>query len=177
MICCAMLAGLIGLALAVLAPWRRKKPNPLAWRPGSEAEVAGRFSLAARLRSFRYAFAGLRFLVRNEHNARVHLVIAAAAVAAGLWLRIGLDDWRWIVAAIALVLAAEAMNTAIEQLCDVVSSEFHPGIGRAKDLASCAVLFASLGAAAIGAATFLPYLAEGTSWAEFFPGLVCGAGR
>lgn len=175
MVCCALLAGLIGLVLTMLAPWRLWRPSPFAWRPGVEAAAGKRFSLAARLRSFRYAFAGFAFLVRNEHNARIHLGIAAAVVLAGLWFRIGLDDWRWILAAIALVLAAEAINTAIEQLCDVVSTEHVPGIGHAKDVASCAVLFASMGAVAIGAATFYPYLTDGAGWAGPFAGVFCGA--
>ncbi len=80
-------------------------------------------------------------------------------------------------AAIALVLAAEAMNTAVEQVCDAISTDYNPRLGRAKDLASCTVLLASLGATAIGAATFLPYLSIGSSWEAYGPGVLCGIAR
>ncbi len=92
MICCTLLAGLFALALAMLEPWRRKTQSPLAWRPGSEPTAARRFSLTARLRSFAYAFSGFGYLIRNEHNARIHLAIAAVVVLAGLWFRISLAD-------------------------------------------------------------------------------------
>src|SRR4051812_19234535 len=112
MICCALLAGMLGIALRLLAPWQLVRPSPLAWRPALTPTVAPRFSLSARLSAFGFAFAGIGFLVRNEHNARIHLAAAAIAVSAGLWWRITLADWRWIILAILLVLAAEAMNTA-----------------------------------------------------------------
>ena len=119
-----------------------------------------RFSGRARLSSFAHAIDGLRLLLRQEHNARVHLaatllVIAAAATASLSW-----SDWRWLVAAIALVWMAEAFNTAIEQLCNRVSPGFDPTIKRVKDLAAGAVLIASTAAALIGLLTFLPHLPE-----------------
>ncbi|WP_313537709.1 diacylglycerol kinase family protein [Sphingomonas sp.] len=116
------------------------------------------FSISARLKSFRYAIRGLRMLVREEHNARVHLAASLGVLAAGALLRLSWDEWRWIVLAIALVWLAEAFNTAIEDLCDRFCPDFDPAIGRIKDLAAGGVLVASLAAAAIGLLTLGPPL-------------------
>jgi len=118
---------------------------------------APRFSIRTRLASFIFAARGLRLLVRNEHNARLHLAASTVAVGAGLLLRISASDWRWITLSIALVWLAEAINTAIEDLCDHVTPQFHLVIGRVKDLAAGAVLVASAAAAVIGLLTFAPY--------------------
>lgn len=114
------------------------------------------FSARARLKSFAYAGRGLRWLIRDEHNAWLHLGASAAVIVAGLVLQLSLDDWRWLALAIALVWAAEAINTAIEELCDHVSPEFDRSIGRIKDLAAGAVLIASAAAALIGLLTLGP---------------------
>jgi diacylglycerol kinase (ATP) len=115
------------------------------------------FSIHARSRSFLFAFRGIAYLIRSEHNAWIHFAAALVAVAMGLVLKIGADDWRWIVLAIGIVFLAEAFNTAVERLCDVVSPSFDQRIGYAKDVAAGGVLIAAITAAAIGAATFLPY--------------------
>jgi diacylglycerol kinase (ATP) len=159
LICCTLLAivlGLLGWPASRLLPGRS---SPLAWRPYGSASTVLEFSLAARLRSFGFAFAGLVDFVRREHNAWIHLAAAALVIAAGLALRVSLADWRWLVLCIALVLAAEAFNTAVEALCDLVQPERHPVIKRVKDLAAGAVLLCAIGAALIGSATLVPYLA------------------
>lgn len=55
------------------------------------------FSPRARLRSFLFAGRGLRWLVRDEHNARLHLAASLGVVVAGFWLEISAADWRWLV--------------------------------------------------------------------------------
>ena len=119
---------------------------------------APRFTVAARVKSFRHAFAGLGFMLRSQHNAWIHLNATLAVVAAGLGLKVRAGDWRWLIAALALVWTAEAMNTAFEHLCDVVSPEFHAGVQRCKDVAAGAVLICALAAALTGAITFWPYI-------------------
>ena len=116
------------------------------------------FSIRTRLKSFTYAGRGLRWLVQDEHNAWLHLVASVTVIVAGIALHISLSDWRWLVFAIALVWVTEAMNTAFEELCDRVSPEFDPSIGRVKDLAAGAVLAASLAAGVIGLLTLGPPL-------------------
>ncbi|WP_260927146.1 diacylglycerol kinase family protein [Novosphingobium sp. 9] len=117
-----------------------------------------RFSILSRLRSFVFAWNGLRWLVRSEHNARVHLAASIATAAAGLILQISASDWRWLFLAMALVWLAEAFNTAIEQLCNRIEPGFDPVIGRIKDVSAGAVLVASVAAAGIGLLTLGPPL-------------------
>ena len=110
------------------------------------------------LTGFKFAWAGVRSLFRSQLNAKVHLAAALAVVVAGLAFGITAVEWCLVVLCIALVLAAEALNTAIETLADALHPEQHPLVGRAKDLAAAAVLICSIGAAIIGAIIFLPYL-------------------
>lgn len=114
--------------------------------------------LQKRLRSFRYAFSGIGALMRSTPNARIHLLAAIAAVAMGFCLSISTLEWSLVVLAIASVFAAEAFNTALEQLTDLVSPGQHPLAGKAKDLAAGAVLLAAMGAAATGLLVFGPRL-------------------
>ncbi len=115
------------------------------------------FTLAARARSFVYAWRGLVTLVATQHNAWIHLAATSAVIAAGVVFELARWEWAWLILSIGLVLAAEAMNSAIEALADVVSPEFNAGVGRAKDLAAAAVLILAVVAALIGALVLLPH--------------------
>ena len=57
---------------------------------------------------------------------------------------------------IAIVLCLEMVNSAIEQLCNMVTKEFHPSIGKIKDISAGAVLLASILSFVIGCFIFLP---------------------
>jgi diacylglycerol kinase (ATP) len=160
-----MMAALLGV---LLRPWRRRAA--LAWRPGAEP-AAG--LVQARLKSVGYAVAGLTFAVRNEANMRIHCAAAIAAVAAGIVLRIDANEWRWLILAIALVIAGEALNTAIEQACDAIGGRSEP-IRHAKDAAAGSVLVLAIAAAAIGLCIFVPHAIA--AWDGGLSGLpLCGA--
>lgn len=118
------------------------------------------FSFRHRIRSFGYAFAGIGYMFRTQHNAWVHLAVTLAVIIAGFSFDITGLDWRWIVLAIAIVWLAEAFNTAIEHVCDVVSPEFHASVKRAKDIGAGAVLITAYAAVIIGAMVFAPYLSR-----------------
>lgn len=116
------------------------------------------FTVLGRLKSFRHALAGIGIVLRTQHNAWLHLAATVLVTGAGLALRLRAEDWRWLVAAIVLVWVSEAVNTAFEHLCDVVSPDFHASVKISKDIAAGAVLISAIGAAIIGALVFLPYL-------------------
>jgi diacylglycerol kinase (ATP) len=127
----------------------------------SEAHCsATRFSWRSRLRSFNHAFDGLALMVQTQHNAWLHLVVSLMVAATAWLLGVSAADWRWLLTAITLVWAAEAMNTAIEFVCDVVSPQYSFAVKSAKDIAAGAVLITAAGAAAIGLMTFWPYLTK-----------------
>ncbi len=116
------------------------------------------FSFIARLRSFGYAFRGLKFMLKTQHNAWIHLAATIAVIAAGIWMNLSFYDWRWIIFAIGFVWVAEIVNTAFEHLCNVVQPEFHASVKAAKDVAAGAVLVAAFTAVILGLLVFLPYL-------------------
>lgn len=109
-----------------------------------------------RIQSFYYAFKGIGDLVRSQANARIHVVAMVLVVAAGFYFRISATEWCLLALAIASVLAAEAFNTALEYLTDLVSPDYHPLAGKAKDVAAAAVLLTAMGAAAAGLIVFVP---------------------
>ena len=169
MACCIVLAALIAVLLWLPRHILPRSQSPLAWRLHGEAEdPTGRdpFTLSARLRSFACAFRGLSFLLRNEHNAWIHLAASVLVIALGLTLGLNHQDWRWLIAAVAWVWFAEALNTALEKLCDVVSPGPNHAIGLVKDIAAGAVLISAVGALALGAAVLSPYLLPETLGAD-----------
>jgi diacylglycerol kinase (ATP) len=116
------------------------------------------FSWGARLRSFGYAARGVRAVIASQHNAWIHAAATLAVVSTAAALRVSRFEWLALVFAIVLVWAAEALNTAVELLCDVASPEFHPLVGRAKDVAAAAVLICALGALVVAGVVFVPHL-------------------
>ncbi len=118
------------------------------------------FSIQARLKSFVYAFEGVRFFIRFEAQATIHLIAIVAVLGAGYWFKISSMEWIAVVFAIGTVVAAEMLNTAIEKLTDMVSPEFSLKAKVVKDLSAGAVLMASLVAAVVGLIVFLPKLIE-----------------
>ncbi len=113
---------------------------------------------SARLESFRHAFRGIGMLLVSTPNAWIHAAATVLVFAAGAWLGLDRDEWQWVVLAMGLVWAAEALNTAVEELGDAVTTDHHPKIGRAKDVAAGGVLLAAIAAAIIGLLVFVPRL-------------------
>ena len=105
-------------------------------------------------KSFGFALQGFRFAVTTERNIKVMLGGAAFAVAMGLVLRIDLVSWAIVFLCIGCVLAAELLNTAIETVVDLVSPEYHPLAGHAKDVAAAAVYVLCILVALVGIAVF-----------------------
>ncbi|MEO6040210.1 MAG: diacylglycerol kinase family protein, partial [Saprospiraceae bacterium] len=92
----------------------------------------------------------------SQPNARIHLSVAFLVTAAGWYCQISRPEWLAIILCMALVLALEALNTALEYLTDLVSPEFHPLAGKVKDVAAAAVLIAAAAAVVVGLVVFLP---------------------
>lgn len=118
------------------------------------------FSFGARLRSFKYAGRGVRTMLLSQHNAWIHAVASALVIAAGMYLGLARLEWAALILAIASVWTAEALNTALEFLCDVASPDFHPLVEKAKDVAAGAVLICPTGAAAVGSFVLGPHFAS-----------------
>ncbi len=115
-----------------------------------------KFSFSKRLASFKFAFNGMKTLVKEEHNSWIHIVLATCAIALGLWLKVSPLEWVALVFAIGFVIVVEIFNSAIENVCDFISPEKNNLIGRIKDLAAAGVLFSAITAFIIGGIIFLP---------------------
>ncbi|MBF0429701.1 MAG: diacylglycerol kinase family protein [Fibrobacteria bacterium] len=116
------------------------------------------FSPRDRLHSFRFAFKGILLLLKTQHNAWIHTMAAICVILFGLILKISAKEWCLVFLAIGGVFAAEAFNTAIEYLVDMVSPDYHEKAGKIKDLAAGAVLLIAFAAALTGLIIFLPKL-------------------
>jgi diacylglycerol kinase (ATP) len=116
------------------------------------------FQFTGRVRSFRYAIAGIMRMVRCQHNAWIHLFATVAVVAAGFFFQLSRLEWCWIVVAMSLVWTAEALNTAFEFLADAASPSFSPTVRDAKDVAAGAVLLTAIASTIIGGVIFWPYI-------------------
>lgn len=114
------------------------------------------FTLRKRLRSFGYAFHRIFLLVTQEANAWIHCFAAVCVIVAGFFFDISVTEWIAVIFAIGMVLAAEAVNSAVEALADRVTQEYDEAIKRTKDLASGAVLILAIAAAIIGCIIFIP---------------------
>jgi undecaprenol kinase len=104
------------------------------------------------IRRLGFALGGLAAAVRTESSFRTHLVATVAVAIGLLWLRPAPLWWALVALAVALVLAAELANTAVERLADRLHPDRHPEIKLVKDCMAGAVLVASLGALAVAGA-------------------------
>jgi diacylglycerol kinase len=121
-----------------MAPHGRAKLNP-----------------AARWQSIIYACKGIAYLLRNEPNMIVHGMATFLVVCAATIRDLNKIEWCLVLLATGIVWIAEAFNTAIEKLCDLYSSSFHPVIKIIKDVAAAAVLLAALFSVITGIIVFL----------------------
>jgi diacylglycerol kinase (ATP) len=122
--------------------------------------IPPKFSIHARGQSFSHAFRGLRFMLRTQHNAWIHAVATIAVCILGAGLQISRIEWCLVIMCMMAVWTAEAFNTALECLTDLVSPGQHPLAGKAKDIAAAAVLIAAFSAASVGAIVFIPRILE-----------------
>jgi diacylglycerol kinase len=119
-----------------------------------------KFSVKSRFESFKFAFSGLSSLIKNEHNARIHLIAALIAVIVGIILKISLTEWCILTIVIGLVFITELLNTSLENLADIVDPEWNAAIRKAKNYAAAAVLISAIVSVVVGALIFIPRLLE-----------------
>jgi len=105
----------------------------------------------SRLRSFGYAFRGWWYVLRSQRNVWLHVVISVIAIGVSAWVRLKPLEWAIIVLTMAMVFAAEFLNTAIEAVVDLASPHKHPLAKVGKDVGAGAVLIAALAAVVVGA--------------------------
>jgi diacylglycerol kinase len=117
-----------------------------------------KFSFFKRLQSFRYAFNGIRILLLEEHNARIHVFIAICVIIAGFVFKVSIYEWLFLIMSIGIVLTLEIINSSIENIADFISPEKQDKIKVIKDLSAAAVFVGAITAAIIGFIVFIPKL-------------------
>jgi diacylglycerol kinase (ATP) len=105
--------------------------------------------------SFRHALNGILLSFRTQRHLRIHFIIALFVLAGGFLYRLNRAELLLLVGAISLVILAELLNTSLETVVDLVTTDYHPLAKVAKDVAAGAVLVAAFNAALVGAVLFL----------------------
>ena len=114
--------------------------------------------ITGRIKGGGYAIKGAWLLLRHEPSIQVQFVIAIFVTIAGFYFDITATEWMFQVMAIGLVMAAEGLNTAVENIADFVHADYHVKIGRIKDVAAGAVFFAAIVATIVGFIIYIPYI-------------------
>ena len=112
--------------------------------------------MSAFLRSFHFAFQGIGYVLRTQHNARVHAVVACLVIVAGIYFRVTAVEWAVLALTIGTVFSAEMINTVAELAVDLLTEQYHPMAKVAKDVGAGAVLVAAIAAIGVGLAIFGP---------------------
>ncbi|AYV74552.1 MULTISPECIES: diacylglycerol kinase family protein [Niallia] len=110
----------------------------------------------SQLSSFRLAILGILTAIKQERNVKIHLVITILVIILGLLNDLSKQEWMFIAFCIGLVISLELINTAIERVVDLVTSEYHPLAKEAKDIAAGAVFIAAILSIVIGGIIFIP---------------------
>jgi undecaprenol kinase/diacylglycerol kinase (ATP) len=106
------------------------------------------------IKSFGYALKGTFFALKEQQNMRIHAIAILVVTVVGIFLGLTAIEWSVIALAISTVIVTEMINTAIEDLVDLVSPEFNKKAGRIKDVAAGAVLLAAIVAAVVAVYIF-----------------------
>lgn len=110
------------------------------------------------IRSFGYAWEGLSYTLVHDQNIRVHLLLALIALIVAVILRINTYEIGLLIITIFFVLVAEMLNTAVEKVVDLITTEHRIEAKIAKDIAAGMVLVAAIGSIIVGLFIFLPHL-------------------
>jgi undecaprenol kinase len=107
---------------------------------------------------FACAWEGMKTAVKEEAHMRFHIASAVIVIVAAAIVRISKWEWLVLLLTIGCVITLELVNTAIERVVNLVTTDFHPLAKAAKDIAAAAVLFAAIVAVIIGIIIFLPHV-------------------
>jgi diacylglycerol kinase len=113
--------------------------------------------MKAFFKSFQFALTGMATALREQRNLKIQFGVSLLVVALGYYFKVSVLEWVIILLCIGLVITLEMVNTALENLVNLVTSEWKPLAGKIKDISAGAVLFASFIATIIGTIIFAPY--------------------
>lgn len=112
------------------------------------------------IKSFGYAFNGIKETIKNEQNIKIHLLVMILVIIAGFIFEIETIEWIICVILFGLVISSELFNTAIENAVDLITEEKNEKARKAKDAAAGAVLITAISSALIGLIIFIPKILD-----------------
>lgn len=110
------------------------------------------------IRGFGFAIDGVFQMLKSERNFKIQLLAFIVVLIAGFYFGITPSEWLVVLVISALVLTLEMVNSAIEKVCDLYSTEQDIRIKSIKDIAAGAVLIASVFALIVAIVIFQKYL-------------------
>ena len=119
-----------------------------------------KFSLKSRFGSFKFALNGLCSVLKNEHNSRIHLLVAIIAVVLGIILKLDRYEWSLLIIVIGTVFLTELLNSSLESLADIIDPGWNEQIRKAKDYAAAAVLISAIISVIVGGLIFIPKILD-----------------
>ncbi len=114
--------------------------------------------IVGRVKSVKFAIKGALLLLKTEHAIISQVSVAVLMTCVGFLVGISKTEWIFQMLSFGMILTAEALNTAIEALCDFIHPNYHAKIGMIKDIAAGAVTFAALTALIVGVIIYFPYI-------------------
>jgi len=112
------------------------------------------------IKSFGYAFEGVRHALKHNKNLRIHFVAAFIVIGLSIFFHVNPYEKGILGVMILIVICAEMINTSLEEMVNLITNEHKRQAETAKDVAAGMVLVAAVGAVIIGFLIFTPYLLE-----------------
>lgn len=112
--------------------------------------------IRGRIKGISYSLKGGAHLLRTEPSIQVQFIIAIVITISGFYFRISPLEWIAQTICIGLVMGVEGLNTAIEEIADFIHPDYHPKIGKLKDIAAGAVGITALVTIIVGCIIYLP---------------------
>lgn len=112
--------------------------------------------IRSRINSFRFSFSGLYHFFKQEPNAWLHLAATILVAAGAYYYKVATNEWIALLIVTGFVWVAEAFNTVIERMMDLLSPQKDPRVKFIKDLAAGAVVLAAVTALITGCIIFIP---------------------
>lgn len=114
--------------------------------------------------SFMYAFTGVKHALKYNHNLRIHFVVGVLVAVASLYFDVNAFEMGILGVMIVLVICTEMINTSIEEMVDLITTEHRRQAEIAKDVAAGMVLVSSFGSVIVGILIFTPHILKLLGW-------------
>lgn len=112
------------------------------------------------LEALKNSINGIKYTIKSGRNFKIQLVFAVVAILAGIIFKISMQEWTILTIIIFLVLLAEMVNTAVETIVNMITTEYNENAKNAKDISAGAVTLCALCSIIVGLIIFVPKLLE-----------------